>query len=280
KNITALEALLKQAGAEPLEKLPPARDFFKVPDSWCIQLVHDESIKPDHAKAVAERLADFWGCTVKVWGLQMNLTSLSIHDRFRKSTDADGILRLFLRAKLPPEPRLGFVYLTSEKCSFSGGNDNYINAAKYYWNLSMDFVSDYYVPVYNPNLPVIPIDAALCGGFSTVREFLSNHVWRQDHSDSFYSTTDPDAFASLLTFSFQRRSLGVSPQTGRLLAKANADELRAYLDEAYEEALKKVAGASNDNAAVQSISEQFATMKPVTVNFPLSSPTLDKASNP
>jgi hypothetical protein len=265
--VAELESLLAEHGVAPIEKLPPARDFFKVPATWCIQLVHDQSIKPAHAKEVAERLADFWGCNVKVWGLQIDPSTLSIHDRFKKTTDADGLLRLFLRAKLPPDPRLGFVYLTNLKCTFKGGQGMFINAAKYYWNLSMDFVSDYYVPIYNPKQPIIPIDAALCGGFSTVGQFLSEEVWQKEHPNSRYQTTDPDAFASLLTFYFKYRSLGVAPQTGKLLAKVNPDELRAYLDRDFSEALQKVRDDRNDNSAVEDISRQFSMLEPQFVPF-------------
>lgn len=276
--ITDLEAMLAKENVAPLDRLPLPREFIKVPGTWCIQLAHDQSIKPAHARAVAELLADAWGCTVKVWGLKIDTPRLSFYDRFKDTVDADGMTRLLARADLPADPHLAFVYLTRLKSTLTS-NSSFINVAKHRTR-SMDYVSDYYVLVYNPQLSVIQTDAALCSGLVTISQFLNEEIWRPTHSGASYETFDPDALAIFQNFNFSRRSLGVSPLTGRLLAQIKPEALRAYVDEETVRARRRGARGTNDKSVVQDISNQFATLRPVIVTYPLQPSSTSLSTKP
>ena len=260
-----LEAMLASLGAKPLEKLPRAADFIRLPPDCIIHLIHDQSITPVRAREVAGHLAGFWGCPVQVWPVTLEMRKLSFFQTFAQTLDSQRVHQMLSESALPPGRYLGRVFLTAEKLIWM--NNGVYSADVYGWNRpTLAVLSEHYFAKYSSlderSLPMI--DAIAAAPMTAVKLALLTHLRSDRDITNDFAPVSPDVFSNNGTLLMNRHELGIAPRTAALLKELTWEQIEAEIVRPEKKAPPQPLNP-RDRPIVDDLSRQLRGMKPETI---------------
>jgi len=263
--IAELEKILASLNAKPLDHLLRAGDFIRLPSDCVIHLIHDQTIAPAHAHAVAEHIAGFWGCPVEIRAVKFEARKLSFFQPLAQTLDGAKLQRLVVEAALPAQKYLGRIFLTHEKL-IATRNGAYFSDIYSWAGPQLTILSEHYFTKY-ANLdkrPLPLIDAIAASEIRAVNLAITTHLRSDTDIGNDFAPITPDLFSNNGTLVMNRHELGVSPRTAAVLREITWEQIAAELPRRDEEAEQQRV-APRDRPIVEELSRQLQAVKPEIV---------------
>ena len=266
--ITELEKILASLNARPLDRLLRAGDFIRLPSDCVIHLIHDQTILPAHARAVAEHIAGFWRCPVQIWPVKLEARKLSFYKPLAEALDSVQMHRLLTEAALPAQRYLGRVFLTHEKF-IATRNGNYY-ADVHSWSLPrLTALSEHYFAKYEhlDKRPLPLIDAIVACAIPSVKHAMWRHLQADTDIANDFAPIPPDLFSNNGRLVMDRHELGISPRTAAVLREITWEQIAVEIDRRVEEGTEQRVDPK-DRPIIEDLSRQLGTIKPAIVSPP------------
>ncbi|MCX6853487.1 MAG: hypothetical protein NTV80_01120 [Verrucomicrobia bacterium] len=264
-----MTGLLTELGAPPLDSLPTPREFVTLPSSCSINLMHDETIAPQHASEVALQIAGFWGCAVKIWPVKMEVKKLASYNRLNQAVDGNDFAKMLSGVTWPQDQTLGTVFLTHHKLiSESRGNVGDVYSSH---SGVTTVLSDHYFQKYASldKRPLTVLNAVAAGYLTAVWAALWVEAEKDGDPALSFSPVPPDVFASNGNLIVNDRELGISLRTGALLKRIGSSALIEYVQNRSLFYFKRESERPGpDSALAEAISQQLSRTTPVITKIP------------
>ena len=258
--------MLASLNSKPLEHLLRAGDFIHLPADCVIHLLHDQTIPPAHARAVAEHLARFWGCPVQIWPVNLDARKLTFFRSFAQSLDAPGLHRLLMGTALPSQRYLGRVFLTREKVGRILSNN--AMGDLFGWSTPrLSVLSDHYFMKYShlDRRPLALIDAIAASSFRVVTDPIFRDLRSDDDIANDWAPIPPEVFSNNGRLVMDRQELGISPRSAAILQRMTLDQIAAAQDR-HEDMKAEREIEPKDRPIAEDLSRQLRGIKPETVS--------------
>lgn len=263
--------LLDELGAKPLDTLPKAAAFIKLPADSRFDLFHDSTIPPERAAKIGRLIADFWNCEVHVMAAPVDASKLEAFDHASQrivATDlanhmfplirpGDGLLQTVFLTARPLRTSLGAIYGTTSHHS------------------AVQFVSTYYFDYFAgekkkvPSAPAPTLDEMVAIASvqrGSMAAAISDHIFKITEKYETFRPLPPDALANSGKLTLEDRLLGVSLHTARILAEIKPEAFRERANNGRDKLLEQMAGdKSPDTAAFRQIAALISKTKPLII---------------
>jgi len=273
KSQTAVKELLDELGATPLDALPAAREFLSFPEDCRIHLLHDQTIEPPFARRVAFLVANFWGCAVHLWAVELDPAGMASYRPLAQTVEGQDLAEMLAQVRMPPGPSPGTVLLTQTKLVTT--RENYTGDMYAGHSYGASAVSDHYLRKFKRWDPrPLPLQNAIAvAALTGVSVKLRMDTFDRDDRSLRFQPLPPDVFANNGSLRLVTHDLGVSPRTGALLRQMDPRELIESIAEWRAEALQEGDRISfRDRAVAADLSRQIASSTPF-VRPPIPSPS-------
>jgi hypothetical protein len=256
KEVPGFEKLLGSLGGTPIESLPNAAEFIRLPPDCGITLLTDQTIPIERAKAVAGHLAVFWGCPVSLWPVNFKARELSFFVRLSEAFDAGKFCSALSQVEYPSQRVIGRIFLTQEKLVWSRDGKNWIDRDRFYCR-RISLISEHFRlknSVYDDR-PLALLDAMTGAGLRTPYMVMWQRNRPINSSGMPFAPFTPDVFAKTARAGLDGIDLCVSSRTGAELKKLKWEDIEAEMAMPEEFELPPI--LPHDIELVQDLSRQL-----------------------